>query len=108
MSNKRKQYSPQFKAKVALEAIRGEKTVAELAGQYEVHPTMINNLKGHFYLVVMMDWFSRKVLSWRISNTLEVSFCTEALQEAIALYDKPLIFNSIKAVNSPQTHLQPA
>lgn len=45
MSNKRKQYSPQFKAKVALEAIRGEKTVAELANQYEVHPTMINNWK---------------------------------------------------------------
>ena len=45
MSNKRKQYSPQFKAKVALEAIRGEKTVSELASQYEVHPTMINNWK---------------------------------------------------------------
>jgi len=43
MSNKRKQYSPQFKAKVALEAVRGEKTVSELASQYEVHPTMINN-----------------------------------------------------------------
>jgi transposase len=45
MSSKRKQYSPQFKAKVALEAIRGEKTAAELASQYEVHPTMINNWK---------------------------------------------------------------
>ncbi len=45
MSNKRKQYSPQFKAKVALEAIRGEKTISELASQYEVHPTMINNWK---------------------------------------------------------------
>ena len=45
MSNKRKQYSPQFKAKVALEAIRGEKTVSELASQYEVHPTMSNNWK---------------------------------------------------------------
>jgi transposase len=45
MSNKRKQYSPQFKAKVALEAVRGEKTVSELSSQYEVHPTMINNWK---------------------------------------------------------------
>ena len=45
MSNKRKQYSPQFKAKVALEAVRGEKTISELASQYEVHPTIINNWK---------------------------------------------------------------
>jgi transposase-like protein len=45
MSNKRKQYSPQFKAKVALEAVRGEKTISELTSQYEVHPTMINNWK---------------------------------------------------------------
>ena len=45
MNNKRKQYSPQFKAKVALEAVRGEKTISELASQYEVHPTMINNWK---------------------------------------------------------------
>jgi transposase len=45
MSNKRKQYSPQFKAKVALEAVRGEKTISELVSQYEVHATMINNWK---------------------------------------------------------------
>ena len=45
MSKKRKQDSAQLKAKVALEAIRGEKTVAELAAQYEIHPTMINNWK---------------------------------------------------------------
>jgi len=45
MSNKKKQYGAQFKAKVALEAIRGEKTVSELASQYEIHPTMINGWK---------------------------------------------------------------
>ena len=45
MSNKRKQYSPEFKAKVALEALRGEKTASELASQYQVHPTMINTWK---------------------------------------------------------------
>ncbi len=45
MSQKRKQYSPAFKAKVALEGVRGEKTVSELASQYEVHPTMINNCR---------------------------------------------------------------
>ena len=42
MSNKRKQYSPQFKAKVALEALRGVKTVPELASQFNIHPTLIN------------------------------------------------------------------
>lgn len=45
MSNKRKQYSPEFKAKVALEAVRGEKTTSELASQYQLHPTVINNWK---------------------------------------------------------------
>lgn len=45
MSKKRKQYSAQLKAKVALEAIRGEKTIAEIAAQYEIHPTMIHNWK---------------------------------------------------------------
>jgi len=56
--------------------------------------TYLPVLRGHFYLVAMLDWFTRKVLSWGISNTLEVSFCIEALQEAIALYGKPEIFNS--------------
>jgi transposase-like protein len=45
VSKKRKQYSGQLKAKVALEAIRGEKTIAEIAAQYEIHPTIIHNWK---------------------------------------------------------------
>jgi len=45
MSNKRKQYSPECKAKVALHAVRGEKTTSELASQYQLHPTVINNWK---------------------------------------------------------------
>jgi transposase len=45
VSKKRKQYSAQLKAKVALEALRGEKTIAEIAAQYEIHPTMIHNWK---------------------------------------------------------------
>lgn len=56
--------------------------------------TYLPVLKGHFYLVAMMDWYSRKVLSWQISNTLEVSFCVAALQEAITNYGNPEIFNS--------------
>ena len=45
MSNKRKQYSAQFKAKVALEALREAKTTSQLSSQYEIHPTLINNWK---------------------------------------------------------------
>ena len=45
MRRKRKQYSPEFKAKVALAAIKNEETVAQLAARYEVHPTMINTWK---------------------------------------------------------------
>lgn len=45
MANKRKQYNAEFKAKVALEAVRGEKTVPQLATQYQLHPTVIHNWK---------------------------------------------------------------
>jgi transposase len=45
MSRKRRQYSPEFKAKIALAAIRGEKTLSELAAQYEIHPAMLNTWK---------------------------------------------------------------
>lgn len=56
--------------------------------------TYLPVLRGHFYLVAIMDWFSRKVLSWRVSNTLEVTFCIEALAEALSCYGEPEIFNS--------------
>ena len=46
------------------------------------------------YLVCVMDWHSRKVLSWRVSNTMGVSFCVEALEEAIAKHGRPKIFNT--------------
>jgi len=46
------------------------------------------------YLVAVMDWHSRKVLSWRISNTLDSDFCVSALEEAIARYGCPEIFNT--------------
>jgi putative transposase len=50
--------------------------------------------RGFCYLVVIMDWASRKVLAWRLSNTLDASFCTEALEEAITKYGTPDIFNT--------------
>lgn len=50
--------------------------------------------KGFLYLVAVMDWYSRKVLSWRISNTMDTDFCVSALEEALAKYGKPDIFNT--------------
>ncbi len=49
---------------------------------------------GHVYLAVILDLYSRKVLSWRLSNTLDAGFCVEALEEAIELYGVPAIFNT--------------
>lgn len=56
--------------------------------------TYIPMSKGFCYLVAIMDWVSRKVLSWRLSNTLDTSFCIEALEEAIHKYGTPDIFNT--------------
>jgi len=56
--------------------------------------TYIPLQRGFLYLVAVMDWASRKVLSWRLSNTLEASFCVEALQEALERYGAPEIFNT--------------
>ena len=50
--------------------------------------------RGFLYLVAIMDWASRKVLSWRLSNTMEADFCVAALEEALARYGKPEIFNT--------------
>ena len=50
--------------------------------------------RGFLYLVAIMDWFSRKVLAWRLSNSMEADFCVEALKEALAKYGKPEIMNS--------------
>ena len=49
---------------------------------------------GFLYLVAIIDWYSRRVLSWRLSTTLETSFCVEALNEAISRYGQPDIFNT--------------
>ena len=50
--------------------------------------------RGFCYLTAVMDWASRRVLSWRLSNTLDASFCIEALEEALERYDAPQIFNT--------------
>jgi putative transposase len=56
--------------------------------------TYIAMQKGFLYFIAVMDWHSRKVLSWRLSNTLGADFCVEALKEALAKYGKPGIFNT--------------
>jgi len=56
--------------------------------------TYIPLRRGFLYLVAVMDWATRKVLAWRLSNTMEVGFCIEALKEALAKYGAPEIFNT--------------
>lgn len=56
--------------------------------------TYIPMRRGFVYLVAVLDWFSRRVLAWRLSNTLSADFCVEAVQEAITRYGAPEIFNT--------------
>jgi len=59
--------------------------------------TYIPMRRGFLYLVAVMDWFSRKVLSWRVSNTMDVDFCIAAVEEALGRYGAPEIFNKTAA-----------
>ena len=98
--------------KMGLEAIYPRPRTSRPAPQQRIYPYLLRGLvidrpnqvwstdityvpmpQGFMYLVAVMDWFSRYVLSWRISNTLEVDFCLEALDEALSI-GKPEIFNS--------------
>jgi putative transposase len=73
--------------------------------------TYIPMARGFLYLVVIMDWVSRAVLAWRLSNTFGAEFCVEALQDALSRYGRPEIFNTDQslprrrpgAANSPAT-----
>jgi putative transposase len=73
-----------------------------LRGVQIVHPnqvwsadiTYIRLTGGFMYLVAIIDWYSRFVLAWRLSNTLDGAFCLEALDEALHLYGRPGIFNT--------------
>ena len=62
-----------------------------LVRRRDLHP---DAQKGFLYLVAIMDWFSRKVLAWRLSNTMDADFCVTALEEAIARFGRPEIFNT--------------
>jgi putative transposase len=56
--------------------------------------TYIPMARGFVYLCAVMDWFARRILAWRLSNTMESEFCVEVLEDALAKYGRPEIFNS--------------
>jgi putative transposase len=98
---------------MGLEAIYPKPKTSRPYPGHKVYPYLLRNLKidhpnqvwaadityipmcrGFMYLVAIMDWHSRKVLSWRLSNTLDADFCVEALEEALRRFRKPEIFNT--------------
>ena len=98
---------------MGLEAIYPKPKTSRPHPEHKVYPYLLRNLsverpnqawtadityipmsRGFMYLVAVMDWHSRKVLSWRISNSLDSNFCVEALTEALSRYEKPEIFNT--------------
>ncbi len=98
---------------MGLEAIYPKPKTSKPHPAHKIYPYLLRNLcidhpnqvwaadisylpleKGFMYLVAIMDWHSRKVLSWKISNTMESDFCVEALKEAILNYGCPEIFNT--------------
>jgi putative transposase len=98
---------------MGIEAIYPKPKTSRPHPQHKVYPYLLRNMdidrpnqvwaadityipmnRGHMYLVAIMDWHSRKVLSWRLSNTLDTDFCTEALEIALERFDKPQIFNT--------------
>jgi putative transposase len=68
--------------------------IAEPNHVWAIDITYIPMAHGFLYLVAVIDWASRAVLAWRLSNTMETRFCIDALDEALARYGKPKIFNS--------------
>lgn len=98
---------------MGLHAIYQEPRTSQPHPHHRIYPYLLRNLaitranqvwctdityipikRGFLYLVAIMDWQSRKVLSWRLSNTMETHFCIEALEEALARYGVPDIFNT--------------
>jgi len=98
---------------MGLEAVYPKPKTSRPHPAHKLYPYLLRNLKvdrpnqvwaadityipmchGFMYLVAIMDWYSRKVLSFRFSNTLDADFCVEALDEALGRYGKPDIFNT--------------
>jgi len=98
---------------MGLESIAPKPNTSKPASEHPVYPYLLRNLKvcrvnqvwasdityipmarGFAFLVAIIDLFSRLVLAWRLSNTLDTSFCVEALQDALGRYGRPEIFNT--------------
>ena len=98
---------------MGLEAICPKPGTSKPHPEHKIYPYLLRNLsiarpnqvwaadityiplkRGFMYLVAVMDWHSRKVLSWRLSNTLDADFCVSALEDAIRRYGCPEIFNT--------------
>ena len=99
--------------KLAIEARYPKKRLSMPGDGHTIYPYLLKNIditrvnqawasdityipmaKGHVYLVAIIDLYSRKVLSWKLSNTMDASFCVEALEDAIEQYGSPEIFNT--------------
>ncbi len=104
---------PRLMRVMGLEAMAPKPNTSRAAPEHPTYPYLLRNLKitqinqvwatdityiplaqGFAYLVAIIDWYSRLVLAWRLSNTLDTSFCIEALQEALWRYGQPEIFNT--------------
>ena len=98
---------------MGLEAIYQAPRTSDPHPEHRIYPYLLRNLpinrpnqvwcadityipvqRGFLYLVAIMDWATRHVLAWRLSNTIDASFCVEALNEALSKYGKPEIFNT--------------
>ena len=100
--------------KMGIEALYRKPNLSKRHDAYLIYPYLLRDLvidrpnqcwatditstfrcrRGFVYLVAVIDWYSRKVLSWRLSNTLTTDFCLEAVSEAISRFGKPEIFNT--------------
>ena len=96
---KRNTSKPNPAHKVYPYLLRG-KTIDQPNQVWATDITYIAMRQGFLYLVAIIDWATRRVLSWRLSNTLTAGFCVEALSEALARFGKPDIFNTDQSLPS--------
>jgi len=99
--------------KMGVEALYRKPNTSKRHPDHKIYPYLLRNLtvdrpnqvwamdityipmaRGFVYLTAVVDWYSRKILSWRLSNTMDTRFCLEAVDEALSKYGRPEIFNT--------------